>query len=160
MTDRAIFDIELGDLDWFRNEVIRWVGFWSPDDSATRAMQSCPDAVLAVVLSRPSGWAGCQSISRTLTTALRRHLNVYRGQYDRDDAQEAWVNQRPFDRSGNIFFKNQSPVVRALVMQKWVDRSWGSRQDWSRRLNHVISDVKDELARYPVGWPWVSAHPA
>eukprot|EP00969_Alexandrium_andersonii_P220581 9742246-Alexandrium_andersonii.AAC.1 len=61
-------------------------------------------------------------------------------------AQEQWVNERPFDRSGNIFFKNQSTVIRGLVMSRWIDRDWGSRSDWSRQLNHIITDVKAEMA--------------
>eukprot|EP00969_Alexandrium_andersonii_P206311 9115286-Alexandrium_andersonii.AAC.1 len=72
-------------------------------------------------------------------------MNVWRGHYDRNPAHEQWVNSRPFDRSGNIFFKNQPSVVRALVMQRWADRDFGSRSDWSRHLNHIIQDIKAEM---------------
>eukprot|EP00969_Alexandrium_andersonii_P024462 1067686-Alexandrium_andersonii.AAC.1 len=88
---------------------------------AIRATQDAPAEVLCVLLSRPSGWAGCVSISRTITTGLKRRLAVFRGRYDRDAAQEAWVNHRPFDRSGDVLFKNQPPAVRALVIERWAD---------------------------------------
>eukprot|EP00969_Alexandrium_andersonii_P285595 12626467-Alexandrium_andersonii.AAC.1 len=112
MTDHAIFDVEITDIGQFRAEVADWCRYWGPDEPACRVLSQCPAEVIAVVLSRPSGWAGCTSISRTLTTAVKRRLNVYRGHYDRNAEQEQWVNERPFDRSGNIFFKNQSSVVR------------------------------------------------
>eukprot|EP00969_Alexandrium_andersonii_P320238 14148692-Alexandrium_andersonii.AAC.1 len=94
MTDRAIFDVDLGDVDQFRDEVADWRRFWKPDDSACRTLGQCPLQVLAVVLSRPSGWVGCQSISKTLATSARRHLNVYRGTYDRNEEHETWANER------------------------------------------------------------------
>eukprot|EP00969_Alexandrium_andersonii_P219701 9703311-Alexandrium_andersonii.AAC.1 len=61
------------------------------------------------------------SISKTVSTGLRRRLAVFRGQYTCNAQQEDWVNRRPFDRSGNMLFKNQPPAVRGLVMQRWVD---------------------------------------
>eukprot|EP00969_Alexandrium_andersonii_P178962 7911669-Alexandrium_andersonii.AAC.1 len=37
---------------------------------------------------------------------------------------------------------------RSYVIRRWVDRDWGSRSDWSRQLNHVITDVKAETVSY------------
>eukprot|EP00969_Alexandrium_andersonii_P025216 1102321-Alexandrium_andersonii.AAC.1 len=54
MTDQAIFDVDLGDLQLFKRQVIEWVDFWRPDMPAIRAMQDAPAAVLCVLLSRPS----------------------------------------------------------------------------------------------------------
>eukprot|EP00969_Alexandrium_andersonii_P072005 3177589-Alexandrium_andersonii.AAC.1 len=78
MTDQAIFDVQLGDLKVFRQQVIDWVDFWRPDSAAIRAMQDAPPAVICVLLSRPSGWSDCVSVSKTVSTGLRRHLAVYR----------------------------------------------------------------------------------
>eukprot|EP00969_Alexandrium_andersonii_P225974 9978893-Alexandrium_andersonii.AAC.1 len=55
MSDRAIFDVDFGDLDVFERQVIDWVRFWRPDEPAIQAMQRAPPTVLCVLLSRPSG---------------------------------------------------------------------------------------------------------
>eukprot|EP00969_Alexandrium_andersonii_P227967 10067257-Alexandrium_andersonii.AAC.1 len=62
--------------------------------SAVRSLQDAPAPVICVLLSRPSGWADCMSISKTVSTGLRRHLAVFRGQYTRNQYQEDWVNRR------------------------------------------------------------------
>eukprot|EP00969_Alexandrium_andersonii_P033564 1466872-Alexandrium_andersonii.AAC.1 len=108
MSDRAVFDVDLGDRGAFMQQAIDWCAFWRPDQSAIVAMQRAPPTVLCVVLGRPSGWSEVQSISKAVSTSLKRALAVYRGSYDRDEEQEDWVNSRPFDRSGNILFKYQS----------------------------------------------------
>eukprot|EP00969_Alexandrium_andersonii_P197732 8735204-Alexandrium_andersonii.AAC.1 len=64
MSDRAIFDVDLGDRDTFRQQVIDWAAFWHPDPQAVVAMQRAPPVVLRVVLSRPSGWSEVTSISK------------------------------------------------------------------------------------------------
>eukprot|EP00969_Alexandrium_andersonii_P327888 14490067-Alexandrium_andersonii.AAC.1 len=65
-----------------------------PDRAAVDLLQ---DQVIAVALGRPSGWAEFGDVFKALLTGLRRARRVYKGRYDRDYAQESWVNIRPFD---------------------------------------------------------------
>eukprot|EP00969_Alexandrium_andersonii_P202577 8950839-Alexandrium_andersonii.AAC.1 len=72
MDDQAVFQVDLGDRAQFRREVIDWAAYWRPGPQAVAYMQQVPLSVLCVVLSRPSGWGELSSVSRALSTSLKR----------------------------------------------------------------------------------------
>eukprot|EP00969_Alexandrium_andersonii_P235508 10397945-Alexandrium_andersonii.AAC.1 len=72
MTDRAVFQVDLGNIDQFKQEVIAWGRRWQPDQVAVDLMQSVPLEALCVVLGRPSGWGEVGAASRALATSPKR----------------------------------------------------------------------------------------
>eukprot|EP00969_Alexandrium_andersonii_P005367 233186-Alexandrium_andersonii.AAC.1 len=79
MDDQAVFRVDLGNVLQVKREVVDWATHWRPDSVAVSATQRAPLEVLRVVLSWPSGWGEVASVSRALSTSLKRATKVYNG---------------------------------------------------------------------------------